>query len=95
MNKARVCQEIERNLKGITFMGIAIAFAACSILEVSGLPPKTQCMDVEIPLMAEAPTPYICMFAGQVEIAKWANEHPNWIRKPGYECRPMGQVAKA
>ena len=76
-------------------MSIAIAFTACSILNISGLPPKTQCMDVEIPLMAEAASPYICLFASQVEMAKWDNEHPNWIRKPGYQCRPMGRVAKA
>ena len=75
-------------------IGIEIAFAACSLIQTSGLPPKTHCREWTIPLTAEATSPYVCMFGGQVEIAKWANAHPNWIRTPGYECRPTGQVAK-
>lgn len=72
---------------------IELAFSACTLLQVSGLPPKTHCREITIPLTESSP--YVCMFGGQSEIARWQVEHPNWIRKPGYECRPMGQVAKA
>lgn len=73
---------------------IEIAFAACTLIEASGLPARTHCREFNIPLTLSAVTPYACMFAGQVEIAKWVNEHPNWTRIPGYQCRPAGMVAK-
>jgi len=41
-------------------------------------------------------TPFACAMYGQVAIAKWVRQHPNWaIGKGGYKCRPYKMTAKA
>ena len=46
-----------------------------------------------ITVEAENPTPWECMFYGQVSMAKWTEENPNW-KITSWTCRPAGQLAK-
>lgn len=51
------------------------------------------CRDIALTFEAETITPYSCIFYGQGELAKWAEEHPGW-RVAKFTCRPAGQTAK-
>lgn len=53
----------------------------------------TQCKDVALNYSAESLTPMQCLMQAQVELAKWAGEHPNW-KIERYSCRPAGLIAK-
>lgn len=40
--------------------------------------------------------PFACAMYGQVAIAKWVRQHPNWsVGEGGYKCRPYKMTAKA
>jgi hypothetical protein len=53
-----------------------------------------RCKDIRLSFAAEAVTPQQCMMYGQMELAKWTGEHPNWqIRK--FSCGRVGKFAKA
>ena len=53
-----------------------------------------QCKDVKLVFAAESVTPFSCMLYGQVELAKWKNEHPGWEVKRGFKCGIAGRYAK-
>lgn len=63
------------------------------LMKVCLLSEPTSCHDVTLVFEADNATPMQCAFVGQVEMAKWAVEHPGYtIRK--WRCAPAGQVAK-
>ena len=77
---------------------IELVVAVCLIDQPS------QCKDVylnfESPGMSEGTmsqgasvTPQQCMMNGQMEMAKWIGEHPNWQIKK-WRCGIAGQMAK-
>ncbi len=51
---------------------IELVVAVCMIDQPS------QCKDVYLNFAAESVTPQQCMMNGQLEMAKWVGEHPNW-----------------
>jgi hypothetical protein len=51
------------------------------------------CKDEKLVFAEAGLTVYTCAMRGQIEIAKWANSHPNW-RVHGYKCGKLGQVAR-
>lgn len=54
----------------------------------------SHCKNISLPFDAEIEsiTPNMCLMNGQIELSKWANEHPNWtITK--WACRKPGQSA--
>lgn len=66
---------------------IEIVISVCSIVQ------GATCKDVRLTYMAESVTPQQCMMYGQIEIAKWAEGHPNWkIHK--WSCGEARQIAK-
>ena len=52
-----------------------------------------RCKDVNLTFLAESVTPFQCFHYGQVELAKWAAEHPMW-RVARFRCGRAGTVAK-
>lgn len=62
-----------------------VIITAC--LEVSGDGSADRCKDFNLHFEAEAMTPYHCMARGQIEIAKWKEEHPKWTVMR-WQCRP-------
>lgn len=66
---------------------IELVLAVCMV----GQPAK--CRDVYLNFEAESVTPQQCMMYGQMEMAKWAEEHPDYtITK--WRCGVAGQMAK-
>lgn len=65
---------------------ISIFFSACSILA------GATCKDVEVPLVEDASL-MTCQMFGQIDLAIWSNEHPNWHVTGGYKCGHTGQYA--
>lgn len=52
-----------------------------------------RCKDLHLSFAAESITPQQCMMYGQIELAKWTVEHPNWqIHK--FSCGRAGRFAK-
>lgn len=44
------------------------------------------CKDIELPLHPSVgANPAMCVMAGQTELAKWSEEHPNW-RTTRFKC---------
>jgi hypothetical protein len=70
---------------------IEIVFAACTLL--AGL----VCDEKRIVFAEEGSvTPFACAMYGQVAIAKWVRQYPNWsVGEGGYKCRPYKMTAKA
>lgn len=66
---------------------IEIVVSVCSIVQ------GATCKDVRLTYMAESVSPMECMMKGQVEMAKWAESHPNW-RIHRWSCGVPRQVAK-
>lgn len=66
---------------------IELVIAVCMIDQPS------QCKDVYLNFEAEAVTPQQCMMNGQMEMAKWLDEHPNYSIKK-WRCGVAGQMAK-
>jgi hypothetical protein len=66
---------------------IEIAAAICMLAS------PERCRDVTLTFEAESVSTFECMTYGQMELAKWSNDHPAW-RIARYTCRPAGQVAK-
>lgn len=52
-----------------------------------------QCKHAKLSFAATTPTPFECMQYGQVELAKWTNEHPGWAVVHGFTCGPAGRYA--
>jgi len=70
---------------------IEIVFSACTLL-------AGQVCDEKRIVFAEegSITPFACAMYGQVAIAKWVRQNPNWsIGEGGYKCRPYKIMAKA
>lgn len=66
---------------------IEIVVSVCSILHGAA------CKDVRLTYLTESVTPQQCMKYGQYEVAKWAEDHPNWkVHK--WSCSPARQTAK-
>lgn len=66
---------------------IELVFAVCMIDQPS------RCKDVTLNFEGESITAAQCMANGQMAMAQWAGEHPDWaIRK--WSCGMAGQVAK-
>jgi hypothetical protein len=53
-----------------------------------------RCKDVHLSFAAESFTPQQCMMYGQMELAKWRNEHPGWFIAHGFKCGQAGRYAK-
>lgn len=66
---------------------IEIVFAACMIDQPS------RCRDFHLNFDAQQVSAQQCMMGGQVAMAQWAGEHPNWAIK-NWRCGTAGQVAK-
>ncbi|MGQ0456539.1 MAG: hypothetical protein ACT4OU_05700 [Hyphomicrobium sp.] len=66
---------------------IELVVAVCMIDQPS------RCKDVHLNFEADSVTTQQCMMFGQIEMAKWIGEHPNWIIQR-WVCQPAGQVAK-
>ena len=58
----------------------------CSIVGV--------CQDVNLITIAERVTPQQCAMYGQIEMVKWAEEHPGWTPRK-LTCQRAGRYAKA
>ena len=68
---------------------IEIAFLACSLLDGSG------CKDVSLQYHSEVPpSAFQCARYGEVAIAKWVVDNPNWSITRGYTCGPASKVVK-
>ncbi len=67
---------------------LEIAAAVCLIAT------PAKCQDLKLTFEADAAsvTPQQCMSYGQIELAKWAVDHPTW-RIAKWSCREAGQVA--
>ena len=50
------------------------------------------CRDQAVAAAAVA-TPFQCLMGAQVELAKWAVEHPEW-RVKGWKCQRAGRMAR-
>lgn len=66
---------------------IELVFAVCMVDQPS------RCKDVRLNFAAEHVTANQCMMNGQIAMAQWAGDHPNWTIKK-WRCAPAGQVAK-
>ncbi len=66
---------------------IELVFAACLIDR------PAQCKDVYLNFEGAGATPQQCMMSGQMEMARWVGEHPNWRIKK-WRCGAAGQTAK-
>lgn len=66
---------------------IELVFAVCLINQPSN------CKDVTLNFEGESVTPQQCMMNGQLEMAKWVGDHPNWVIRK-WSCGIAGQVAK-
>ena len=63
------------------------------VMTVCALGIGDNCRDVRLNFEAENATPMQCALYGQVEMAKWVDEHPNFaIRK--WRCGPPDTFAK-
>ncbi len=51
-----------------------------------------RCKDVSLVFDADSVTPMQCMMGGQVEAAKWIDEHPKWQLKR-WACQQAGRFA--
>jgi len=51
------------------------------------------CRDEKLVFAEPGLSGYACAMRGQIEIAKWANSHPNW-RVQRYRCGKIGQFAQ-
>lgn len=66
---------------------IELVVAVCMIDQPS------ECKDVYLNFAADSVTPQQCMMYGQMEMAKWAGDNPNWQIKK-WRCGVAGQMAK-
>lgn len=64
------------------------------VLSVCLIQQPDHCRDVTLTMIADNATPFQCMTYGQMEAAKWSNQHPGWVLKK-LKCAPAGQMAKA
>ena len=63
------------------------------IVAVCMIDAPERCKDVTLTFEAENVTMRQCMANGQIALAGWIGEHPNWtIQK--WSCNTVGQVAK-
>ena len=63
------------------------------IVAVCMVDQPSRCRDVTLNFEGESVSTAQCMMNGQIEMAKWAGEHPNWtIQK--WHCGIAGQFAK-
>ena len=53
----------------------------------------SRCRDVTLNFEGERVTAQQCAMNGQIEIAKWIGEHPNWVIQK-WRCGIAGQFAK-
>ena len=68
---------------------LQIAFVVCSLLHGG------ECRDIALSFHSEKQaSPFECMLYGQLAIAKWQREHPNWQKKGGYTCGPPSRLVK-
>ncbi len=66
---------------------IEIAMTACSLVQ------GQQCREFSLVYEAERVSLHTCMLYGQMEMAKWTLDHPNW-RITRWRCQPAGQTAR-
>lgn len=66
---------------------IELVVAVCMIDRPS------RCKDVTLNFEGDSVTPQQCMMNGQMEMAKWAGDNPNWVIKK-WRCGVAGQFAK-
>lgn len=63
------------------------------IVAVCMIDQPSQCRDVYLNFEGDALTPQQCMMNGQQEMAKWLDDHPNYVIKK-WRCGIAGQTAK-
>lgn len=61
---------------------LMLTFMACVLNQ------PNECKDVSLNFEAAALTPQSCMMDGQMEMAKWLEEHPNYVIKKWRCGRP-------
>jgi len=66
---------------------IELVVAVCMIDQPS------QCKDVYLNFEGDSVTPQQCMMNGQIAMAEWAADHPNYVIKK-WRCGVAGQMAK-
>lgn len=66
---------------------IELVVAVCMIDQ------PTRCKDVTLNFEGETVSANECMTSGQIEMAKWAGEHPNWVIQK-WHCGRAGEFAK-
>jgi hypothetical protein len=64
------------------------------IVSVCLIDDAARCKDVRLNFMQENVSARECMFTGQIEIAKWSGDHPEW-RVARWQCGRAGLMAKA
>ena len=66
---------------------IELVVAVCMIDQPS------RCKDVTLNFEGDTVKAEQCVMNGQIALAQWAGEHPNWVIKK-WHCGVAGQVAK-
>jgi hypothetical protein len=66
---------------------IELVFAVCMIDQPS------RCREVTLNFEGESLTTQQCVMNGQIELAKWVGDHPNWVIQK-WRCGIAGQFAK-
>ncbi len=66
---------------------IELVFAVCMIDQPS------RCKDVHLNFEGDSVSANQCMMNGQVAMAQWIGDHPNWVIQK-WSCGIAGQVAK-
>lgn len=51
------------------------------------------CREIQLPMLAEAATPYQCAHNGQIEAVKWVESHPQW-RVRRWKCVPEERLER-
>jgi hypothetical protein len=53
----------------------------------------THCKEIPLTFEGDGVSTQQCFMSGQMALAQWAGEHPNWVIKK-WSCAIAGQVAK-
>lgn len=62
------------------------------VVSVCMIDQPARCKDVTMNFEGSVPSQSRCMMGGQMEMAKWAGEHPNWVIRK-WRCEPAGEHA--
>ncbi|HET6390640.1 hypothetical protein [Hyphomicrobium sp.] len=63
------------------------------VLAVCMVDQPTRCRNITLTFEGDRVSAQQCMSNGQIEMARWAGEHPNWVIQK-WHCGIAGQFAK-